>query len=85
MKQETDHTYTLTLTVRNQPGVLVRCAQIFGRRGHNIEKLHVDASDTPGQSTITITAFGRPEVINQIVLQLQKLIDVIDVTNHEEH
>jgi acetolactate synthase small subunit len=37
MKKDTDHTYTLTLRVRNRPGVLVRCAQIYGRRGHNIE------------------------------------------------
>lgn len=85
MKQETDHTYTLTLTVRNQPGVLVRCAQVFGRRGHNIESLHVSPSGTAERSTMTITAFGKRDVITQIVLQLQKLIDVTDVAQHEEH
>lgn len=79
-KQDTDHTYTLTLTVRNQPGVLVRCAQVFTRRGHNIEALQV--APAPSQlalSTMTITAFGKPEVMDQIVAQLSKLVDVEQV------
>jgi acetolactate synthase I/III small subunit len=85
MKKEDDHTYTLSLTVRNQPGVLVRCAQVFGRRGHNIEALHVTAHpDAAGLSTMTITAFGKPNVMQQIVSQLAKLIDVVNVTEKED-
>lgn len=84
MKQATDHTYTLTLTTRNSPGVLVRCAQIFNRRGHNIEALHVTGvPGSPGLSHMTITAFGKPTVVRQIVLQLKKLVDVIAVTEKE--
>lgn len=83
MKKETDHTYILELSVRNQPGVLVRCAQVFGRRGHNIESLHVTA-DTDSTSHMTITAFGHPDVIHQITLQLKKLVDVIDVQEKEK-
>ncbi len=80
MKQPDDHTYTLTLTVRNRPGVLVRCAQVFNRRGHNVEALQVGASErNKNESIMTITAFGKPEVMNQIVLQLAKLVDVISV------
>ena len=82
MKKETDHTYTLTLTVRNQPGVLVRCAQVFGRRGHNIEALHV-AGTGEAEARMTITAFGKPEVIHQITMQLKKLVDVTDVAEKE--
>lgn len=83
-KQETDHTYTLTLTVRNQPGVLVRCAQVFTRRGHNIEALQVaPAPSQPELSTMTITAFGKPEVMDQIVAQLSKLVDVEHVEEAE--
>ena len=79
MKQETDHTYTLRLLVRNQPGVLVRCAQIYGRRGHNIEALHVVPHAHHDTSIMTITAFGRQETIAQIKLQLAKLYDVLTV------
>lgn len=83
MKHETDHTYTLVLTVHNNPGVLVRCAQIFNRRGHNIEALQVvPIPESPKQSHMTITAFGDHGVIEQITLQLQKLIDVEDVKEH---
>lgn len=76
MKRETDHTYTLTLTVHNNPGVLVRCAQIFNRRGHNIESLHVTPIAGSQESHMAITAFGKRETIHQITMQLQKLIDV---------
>ncbi|HEX8351000.1 MAG TPA: acetolactate synthase small subunit [Hymenobacter sp.] len=84
MKKDDDHTYTLTLTARNQPGVLVRCAQIFGRRGHNIEALHVAAK--PGHhdvSLMTITAYGQADRMQQIMAQLEKLIDVMAVTTKE--
>lgn len=84
MKQPGDHTYTLTLAIRNNPGVLVRCAQIFGRRGHNIEALHVAADpNLPGRSFMTITAFGKPDAMHQISLQLKKLIDVQSVVEKE--
>jgi acetolactate synthase I/III small subunit len=77
MKHETDHTYTLVLTVHNNPGVLVRCAQVFNRRGHNIEALQV--TPVPGsqrQSHMSITAFGDAKATAQITMQLQKLVDV---------
>lgn len=85
MKKDGDYTYTLTLTVRNQPGVLVRCAQVFNRRGHNIESLHVQPDPKNDmQSKMTIQAFGNPSMMNQIVAQLQKLTDVTTVTETEE-
>lgn len=84
MKRSDDHTYMLTLTVRNSPGVLVRCAQIFNRRGHNIEALHVASAPGPATTShMTITAFGKPEVTRQIIMQLKKLIDVVDITEKD--
>lgn len=80
MKRETDHTYTLVLTVHNNPGVLVRCAQIFNRRGHNIESLHVTPIAKSHESRMSITAFGKRETIHQITMQLQKLIDITAIT-----
>ncbi|PID32232.1 acetolactate synthase small subunit [Candidatus Saccharibacteria bacterium] len=84
MKREGDHTYTLTLHVWNRPGVLVRCAQVFNRRSHNIESLHVTASGDEDISIMTITAFGKPAKMHQIVMQLQKIIDVKSVAEHQE-
>jgi acetolactate synthase-1/3 small subunit len=84
MKHETDHTYKLVLTVRNSPGVLVRCAQVFNRRGHNIEALDVKATaGSPHTSRMTITAFGKHEAMGQIRMQLQKLVDVTAITEEE--
>lgn len=84
MKHETNHTYTLVLTVRNNPGVLVRCAQVFNRRGHNIEALQVTAvPKLPEQSHMKITAFGDKKIITQIIMQLQKLFDVEHVTEEK--
>jgi len=84
MRRKEDHTYTLTLTVRNRPGVLVRCAQVFGRRGHNIEGLHVTAKpERKDTSAMTISAFGNPNVVQQIIAQLAKLTDVLNVEEKE--
>ncbi len=82
MKKDTDHTYTLTLTVRNNPGVLVRCAQVFNRRGHNIEEIKSTAIDKD-TTKMSILAYGQPETIKQITLQLRKLIDVMEVKQKE--
>jgi acetolactate synthase I/III small subunit len=84
MNNTINHKYTLTLTVRNHPGVLVRCAQVFGRRGHNIETLHVlPSTNQQGVASMKITAFGNPMVMQQIVAQLAKLVDVISVKEVE--
>jgi acetolactate synthase-1/3 small subunit len=85
MKNDDDHTYSLTLVVRNRPGLLVRCAQVFGRRGHNIEALQVAPKPRHRDlSIMTITAFGKPGMMEQIVAQLAKLIDVVSVTKKEQ-
>jgi acetolactate synthase small subunit len=83
MKRANSH-YTLMLTVRNSPGVLVRCAQVFSRRGDNIEALHV--TPTPNgfaTSLMTITAHGEAGTHQRTIEQLKKLIDVIRVEEKE--
>ncbi len=84
-KQDTDHAYVVITKVRNQPGVLVRVAQVFARRGHNIESLHVEA-DTHDDtlSNMTIGAFGKKDSISQIIAQIRKLVDVVELTLKEE-
>lgn len=82
--RQNDHAYTLTLIVRNSPGVLVRCAQVFSRRGHNIENLSVAAVPRSfATSYMTITASGNEATLHHIQQQLKKLVDVIGVAEKE--
>jgi acetolactate synthase-1/3 small subunit len=75
--------HTISILVRNKPGVLVRVALIFSRRGYNIESLVVspDVSDG-GFSRMTITCSGDPETLEQIIKQCTKLIDVVHAIDH---
>ena len=72
-------TYTIRLHVRNQPGVLVRVAHVFARRGCNIQSLHVDPNNGNGLSVMTITVRDVSH-IEQIQKQLEKLVDVNHAT-----
>ena len=84
--------HTISLLVRNKPGVLCRIALVFSRRGYNIESLVVSpAFDAeiegykaePSEfSRMTITCSGDPENLEQIVKQLEKLIDVVHAIDH---
>ncbi len=78
------HRHVMSVTVRDQPGVLVRIAGLFARRGYNIESLSVAQSETPGVSRTTFVVSGEDRTIEQVEKQLQKLIDVIKVINHSE-
>ena len=84
MKQEPDYTYTLLLNVRTRPDIVVRCAQVLSRRNHSIETLHItQQSESTGTSLMTITAYGKREGVNQIIVQLKKLTDVTDAQKKE--
>ena len=82
--------HTISLLVRNQPGVLVRVALVFARRGYNIESLVVcpvfgdKRAEELGEtfSRMTITCSGDPETLEQIIKQLEKLIDVVHAIDH---
>src|SRR3954462_5642747 len=75
--------HTLSILVRNKPGVLVRVALVFSRRGYNIESLVVSGDVTNDQfSRMTITCSGDPETLEQIIKQLAKLIDVVHAFDH---
>ena len=78
------HRHVMSVTVRDRPGVLVRIAALFARRGFNIESLAVAQSETPGVSRTTFVVYGEDQVIEQLQKQLQKLIDVIKVIDHSE-
>ncbi len=74
--------HTLSLYVNNKPGVLVRVALVFARRGYNIESLVVSPSVRGDFSRMTITCSGDPETLEQIIKQLAKLIDVVHAIDH---
>src|SRR5215813_14431794 len=77
------HVHTISVLVRNQPGVLVRVALVFARRGYNIESLVVSADVTNGEfSRMTITCSGDPQTLDQIIKQVTKLIDVVHAFDH---
>jgi acetolactate synthase I/III small subunit len=78
----TAYKHVMSVTVRDQPGVLVRIAGLFARRGFNIESLSVAQSELPGISRTTFVVTGDDETIEQVEKQLQKLIDVIKVVDH---
>lgn len=75
--------HTISILVRNKPGVLVRVALVFARRGYNIDSLVVSPDMTNGGfSRITITCSGDPETLEQIIRQTTKLIDVVHAIDH---
>jgi len=74
--------HTVSLLVANKPGVLVRIALVFARRGFNIDSLVVSPSVNPRFSRMTITAQGDLSTLEQIVKQSAKLVDVIHATEH---
>ncbi len=76
--------YTISLSVRNKPGVLVRVAQVFARRGFNIDSLVVSPTTNDLYSSMTIASSGAPEALDQIVKQVNKLIDVVHVKEHNQ-
>jgi acetolactate synthase-1/3 small subunit len=78
-------THTLSVLVQNQPGVLARIAGLFARRGYNIESLAVGITEDPELSRITILVNVETELIlEQIVKQLNKLIEVLKIVELEE-
>ena len=75
-------THIIVVWVDNEAGVLARVVGLFSGRGYNIESLAVAEVDhKKNLSRITIVTTGTPEVIEQIVLQLKKLVPVHKVGN----
>lgn len=76
--------HTISVLVENKFGVLSRVSGLFSGRGYNIESLSVGETIDPQISTMTIVTTGDDQIIEQITKQLNKLIDVIKVTDMTE-
>jgi len=79
------NTHTLSVLVENKPGVLARIAGLFARRGYNIESLAVGPTENEEFSRITVqVAVDSQQVLEQIVKQLNKLIEVLKIVELEQ-
>lgn len=75
----------IALLVENNANVLSRVTMLFGRRGYNIDSLTVSETNDPAISRITLTTTGDDRVIEQIILQTRKLVEVKAVQIEDEH
>jgi acetolactate synthase I/III small subunit len=75
-------THTLSLLVSNTPGVLSRISAVFARRAFNIDSLVVSPGIDGKFSRMTITAVGDVKILDQIIKQCEKLIDVVSAQEH---
>jgi acetolactate synthase I/III small subunit len=70
--------------VENKFGVLTRIAGLFSGRGYNIDTLNVGPTQDPSRSRMTIVTRGDDATVDQIVKQLNKLVDVLEVQDFRE-
>lgn len=73
--------HTVSVLVENKFGVLARIAGLFSARGFNIESLSVGETIDPTISRMTLVTSGDDQIIEQVIKQLRRLIDVIKVSD----
>ncbi|NRA60947.1 MAG: acetolactate synthase small subunit [Psychrobium sp.] len=69
----------ISLLIENESGAISRIVGLFAQRGYNIESLTVSVTHDPSLSRMTLVTTGPSKVIEQIMKQLNKLIDVLKV------
>ena len=69
----------LSILVENKPGILFKVTHLFRSRNFNIDSISVGVTENPEFSKMTITTIGDEKQIEQIVKQLDKMIDTIEV------
>jgi acetolactate synthase-1/3 small subunit len=75
--------HTISVLVEDRPGVLTRVAGLFSARGFNIDSLAVGPTETPGLSRMTIVVQVASKPLEQITKQLNKLVNVIKILEHD--
>lgn len=73
--------HIISLLVNNQPGVLSRIAGVFSSKGYNIRSLCVAETTNPDISRITLTSRADRDFTDKIKKQLDRLVDIISVTD----
>jgi len=77
--------HTISILVENTFGALTRVAGMFSGRGYNIDSLNVAPTHNPEVSRMTIVTRGDDATLEQVVRQLEKLVNVIEITDFREH
>ena len=75
----------LSLIVENKPGILWKITNLFRSKNFNIDSISVGVTENPELSKMTITTYGDEKQIAQIVKQLDKMIDTVEVKHLDEH
>ena len=75
----------LSIRVENKPGILFKVTHLFRSRNFNIDSISVGVMENPEFSKMTITTVGTEKQIAQIVKQLDKMIDTIEVKRLDEN
>ncbi|MBI4658371.1 MAG: acetolactate synthase small subunit [Verrucomicrobia bacterium] len=77
--------HTISVLVENKFGVLTRVAGLFSGRGYNIDTLNVGPTQDPNTSRMTLVTRGDDATLEQIVKQLNKLVDVLEVQDFRDY
>lgn len=75
----------ISILVENKPGVLFKVTHLFRSRNFNIDSISVGVTSNPEFSRMTITTIGDEKRIQQIIKQLDKMIDTVEVRRLDEH
>ncbi|MGH8461033.1 MAG: acetolactate synthase small subunit [Stenotrophobium sp.] len=73
--------HIISILLQNEAGALARVAGMFSARGYNIESLSVAPTHDPAVSRLTLVTLGSDAVIDQIIKQTRKLIDVVEIAD----
>jgi len=73
--------HIITILLQNEAGALARVANMFAARGYNIDSLSVAPTHDPTVSRLTLVTCGSDPVIEQIIKQTRKLIDVVEIVD----
>lgn len=76
--------YIISALVQNNAGVLARVSSLFGRRGFNIDSLTVSPTTNPKCSRISIVVIGDIYILDQVLKQMAKLEECIQVTHIDD-
>ena len=71
----------ISILLQNEAGALARVAGMFSARGYNIDSLTVATTHDPAVSRLTLVTFGDESVIDQIIKQSRKLVDVLEIAD----